>query len=226
MKPVRILLNGCSGRMGRALEEVCAQSSDVRIEHRFRRSNFGDIEDLTGKEFDVAVDFSSPEASVRLAQRMARLGRPVVCGTTGLSGRQRAELQKTSRRIPLLYSANMSLGINTMIKMLRAAGPLVGFDVALEEIHHKKKKDRPSGTAKWLHSELETSVGRKVGAPHSVRGGGHFGFHRVLLLGEEEVLEISHTALSRTLFARGAIRAAMWMRRRAPGLYSMTDVVG
>lgn len=195
----------------------------------------------------VIVDFTNPEASLGYLRVAAKTATPVVIATTGFNAKQLAEIKRLSRRTPTLLSANTSLGVNVLVSLLGSAAKMLGddYDVEIIEAHHRFKRDAPSGTAlalggsiaKALHRDLDKIGinGRKgiVGerskneiALLSVRAGDIVGEHTVIFGGIGERLEFIHRAHSRDTFARGAIRAALWLGKQKPGLYGMHDVLG
>ncbi len=193
----------------------------------------------------VAIDFSAPAATSRHAVACAAGGHALVVGTTGLGAPEQQALEAAARTIPLVFARNMSLGVTVLTELARQAATLLGtgFDVEIIEAHHRHKQDAPSGTALQLGEAVADARGQAVPAQAvtdrrgprpakaigyaSVRGGAIIGEHSVLLAGEEEVLEITHRALDRSLFARGALRAADWLGTgRSAGLYDMRDVLG
>lgn len=196
---------------------------------------------------DVAIDFTAPAATARHAAACATRGCALVVGTTGLGVPELAALEAAAARVPVLYARNMSLGVNVLTELARQAARLLGpeFDVEIVEAHHRQKVDAPSGTALQLGEAVARERGRSLAevavqgrqgiAPPrspgtigfaSVRAGTIVGDHTVVFAGEEEILEISHRATDRALFARGAVRAAEWLAGRPAGLYSMRDVLG
>lgn len=227
MKGLNLLVCGASGRMNSAVLRL------ARADRRFAtvtavpsdRSAAGFREALAAA--DIAVDFSVPKAAVAFARACAALKKPYVTGTTGLSARQNAELARLAKRIPLFYAPNMSPGMNLMFHLARvAAEALPDYDAALYEIHHTRKKDAPSGSAKRLaQAVLAARPGRKVQSV-SHRAGDVIGEHTLLLAGPQERLEITHRAQTRDVFAAGALDAAVWLRRKRPGLYDFLDLMG
>jgi 4-hydroxy-tetrahydrodipicolinate reductase len=193
---------------------------------------------------DVIIDFSSPRALVALVRAAERTHVPVVSGTTGLGDAERAALDEAARALPVLWAANMSLGIEVLAQLVRTAAKLLGDDCDIEivETHHGAKVDAPSGTALRLveaaregRAGLEARFGRQGAAgPRpkteigvmAVRGGDVIGDHTVHLLGCGERLELTHRATQRDLFARGAVRAARWLVGKPPGRYGLADVIG
>jgi 4-hydroxy-tetrahydrodipicolinate reductase len=177
-----------------------------------------------GQKPDVVIDFSLPIATAEVAKACAKHGVPLVSGVTGLDDAHMTALRKAAETIPVLYSANMSIGIQMLAKALEALKGVDGFDLAIEDIHHRHKRDHPSGTALLLNKELQKRTGREAGEIVSLRGGGVIGIHRVLALSESETLTFEHSALNRGVFARGACRAARWIHGRAPGFHGLGDL--
>jgi 4-hydroxy-tetrahydrodipicolinate reductase len=201
----------------------------------------------TGGGCDVAIDFTAPVVTERHARACAAGGHALVVGTTGLGTSQLDSLQVAARRTPVLYARNMSLGVTVLTEIVRQAVTLLGpeFDAEISEAHHRDKKDSPSGTALQLGEAIAAARGRQLtdvavyarsgmtdgraeGAIGfaSLRGGAIVGDHTVLLAGAEELLELTHRATDRGLFARGALRAAGWLVGQPKGLYSLRDVLG
>ena len=174
---------------------------------------------------DVVIDFSLPDATLEIAKTCAANGIPLVSGVTGLDTSQMKALEKAATKVPVLYSANMSIGIQMLAKALEALKGADGFDLSIEEIHHRHKKDRPSGTAILINNELKKRAGREANEIVSLRGGGVIGTHRVLAISESESLVFEHTALNRTVFAHGACRAARWVLGRGPGFHSLRETL-
>jgi 4-hydroxy-tetrahydrodipicolinate reductase len=237
-------ISGARGRMGRAVSQVLDAREDVVVATRFDR---GETPDL--KLCDVIIDFSTPEASVDLAQACAERGGPaLVIGSTGLSPEQDALIEAAAEKIAIVRSGNFSLGLNILIGLVEhAAQRLDGrdWDIEVLETHHRRKVDAPSGTALMLGEAAANGRGRDLEdlktAPYdgitgprepgkigfaSLRAGGVIGEHTVLFGSEDELLTLSHSAIDRSLFAKGAVAAAAWVRNRRPGLYDMQDVLG
>ncbi|MCA0367049.1 MAG: 4-hydroxy-tetrahydrodipicolinate reductase [Proteobacteria bacterium] len=237
-------ISGYRGRMGRAVSQVLDARDDVVVAARF---DWGETADIS--LCDVIIDFSTPDASVALAQAAAARGAPaLVIGSTGMTPEQEAEILKASETVAIVKSGNFSLGVNVLIGLVRQAAQRLDaqeWDIEITESHHRRKVDAPSGTALMLgeaaaegrFAELsdlrsppydgvqgERQPG-KIGFA-SVRAGGIIGEHSVLFASEAEVLTLSHSAIDRSLFAKGAVAAAAWVRARRPGLYDMQDVLG
>lgn len=196
---------------------------------------------------DVLIDFTFPEVTLANAAVCARLGKSMVVGSTGFTPEQRAELAAFARQVPIVSAPNMSVGVNVCFKVLKelAASLGEGFDVEIVELHHNKKKDAPSGTAVRMGEVVAEALGRdyrKVANCHregftgertkeeigmqTVRGGDIVGEHTVYFIGMGERIELTHRAMSRDMFARGAVRAAAWLGGKPAGLYDMQDVLG
>jgi len=260
---MRVAVSGAAGAMGQRMIALIASAPDMELAGAVDRPDHPDLGkdagvlarvgelgvplagELTDKP-DVAIDFSAPAATLAVARQCAGMGVPLVIGTTGLSGEERAELaEAVACSIPVLLAANMSLGVNLLLRLVEvAASALPGYDVEIIEAHHRRKKDAPSGTARELANRLLQALGRDeeallygregtVGARtseeiaiHAVRGGDIVGDHTVIFAGEGERLELTHRASSREVFAQGALRAARFLVQQGPGLYSMADVLG
>lgn len=196
---------------------------------------------------EVLIDFTWPEVTMQNLAECVRLGKSMVIGTTGLNPQQRSEVEAASRHIPIVFAPNMSVGVNVCFKLLKELAATLGddFDVEIVELHHNKKKDSPSGTAVRMGEVVAEALGRDYGkvanyhregmcgersreeiGMQTVRGGDIVGEHTVYFIGMGERIELSHRAMSRDMFARGAIRAANWLAQQAPGLYDMQDVLG
>lgn len=272
----RVTVLGASGRMGTALIRLMASGGEHQLVGALCESgdpslgrDAGQVAGLdplgilitddlaealrgsgssSGHRCHVAIDFTAPGVTERHAQACAAGAHALVAGTTGLGTTQLAALQAASRRIPVLYARNMSLGVTVLTELVRQAVTLLGpeFDVEILEAHHRDKKDSPSGTALQLGEAVAAARGQQLAAVavhgrsglaaagrtkgtiglSSVRGGAIVGDHSVLLAGAEELLELTHRATDRALFARGALRAAGWLVDKPAGLYSLREVLG
>lgn len=232
-KKAKLGLIGASGRMGQSFETLLQDSSDFEYyvgvsrskvaapkHHVAQIKNKGPLNDV-----DVWIDFSSPELIAEVLDLAVKNKRPLVIGTTGFIEKQKELIKKASLKIPILWSGNMSLGVQILLKALDAFQGIDGYDFQVEEIHHKRKKDAPSGTGIMIKTKLDEVVKQKTPEILSVRGGGIFGVHKVWAMSEEEVITIEHSALNRAVFARGALGAAKALLKKKPGLYSMKDVI-
>ncbi|WP_409019453.1 4-hydroxy-tetrahydrodipicolinate reductase [Brevundimonas vesicularis] len=237
-------ISGARGRMGRAVSQVLDARADVVVATRFDRGETPGL-DLC----DVIIDFSTPAASVELARACAeRSGPALVIGSTGFTPEQEAALAAAGARVAIVKSGNFSLGVNMLIGLVRNAAQRLNprdWDIEVTEAHHRRKVDSPSGTALMLGEAA--ADGRRVdladvrSAPYDgvqgprqegsigfsvIRGGGIIGEHSVMFASDDEVLTLSHSAIDRSLFAKGAVAASAWVRSRKPGLYDMQDVLG
>ena len=223
MKKIKIGLVGASGRMGQEIAGVIEKSSSCELFYPLNRKDKLDAKKAA--KVDVWIDFSSPEAFEGVLQMAVKNKTPVVCGTTGFTAKEKALLPKFGKQIPLLWSSNMSLGVAVLNEALKNFAAISHFDYQIEEIHHNRKKDKPSGTAITLQENLEKAVGRKLPEPLAIRGGGVFGVHKIFAMSDEEVITFEHSALNRTVFAKGAVQAAEWLVKQKPGQYQIRDVL-
>jgi len=246
-------MHGCNGHMGQVISGLAAEDPETEIVagvDPFKGPEntypvFANIAECD-VDADVVIDFSNAMAVDGLLEVCGQRGIPVVLCTTGLSGEQLREVEKTSARTAVLKSANMSLGINLLMKLLKeAAGVLApaNFDIEIVERHHNQKLDAPSGTAIALADAVNEGLERKysynfdrskdrkkrehdeIGIA-SVRGGNIVGDHEVIFAGTDEVIEFRHTAFSKGVFGKGALEAAKFLAGKGPGLYDMSDVIG
>jgi 4-hydroxy-tetrahydrodipicolinate reductase len=235
----RVHVHGASGRLGQAIVRV------AESEGKYRLSLSGRNDDLAPllADAEVAIDVSQPEGSLKIAEVCAAGRKPLVIGTTGHSAVQLVELR--SKAIPILLAPNFSVGVNLLFWLTEKAAAILGpeYDAEIVEMHHRLKKDSPSGTAKRLgeiiseardqkHSVQHGRVGivgprpeNEIGM-HAVRGGDIVGEHIIYFAGAGERLELAHRASSRETFARGALRAADWLIGKPVGWYEMADVLG
>lgn len=249
---VRLIISGCNGRMGRVVETICSADPEFEIAAGIDLLGAGDRDfpvcsspaEFQG-EADVVVDFSSPAALEGLLEFGMERHIPLVLATTGYSEEQLAAIDRAAAVIPIFRSANMSLGVNVLLGLVRSAARALneGYDLEIVERHHNKKVDAPSGTALMIADAAaevlpyepeyvydRQSVRRARGKTEigisSVRGGGIVGDHEVIFAGRDEVIELRHTAMSRDVFASGAVRAARFLASvEKPGLYSMSDLL-
>ena len=198
------------------------------------------------QESDILIDFTFPEVTLKNAAVCCELGKRMIIGSTGFTPQQRAELARYAEAIPIVFAPNMSVGVNVCFKILKDIAKTLGddFDVEIVELHHNRKKDSPSGTAVRMGEIAAEALGRdyrNVANYHregmcgershdeigmqTVRGGDIVGEHTVYFIGMGERIELTHRAMSRDMFARGAVRAATWLADKSPGLYDMQDVL-
>jgi 4-hydroxy-tetrahydrodipicolinate reductase len=224
--PVRLLLIGTAGRMGKTVRDLATNDPNIDI---VGQCDLGDPIELAMKNCDVAIDFSHANAIDEVCRAALQHGKSLVIGTTGHSQEQRRTIEKTAESLPIVFASNFSVGVNVLFWLTRKAAQLLehDFDPEIIETHHKTKKDAPSGTAKTLAEVLKTAQKIQNEIPiQSIRKGEVVGEHTVIFSGPGERLEFTHRAASREIFARGALRAAHWIMGRPPGLYTMQDVLG
>lgn len=251
--PVKIAIAGALGRMGRAVAAACEGRDDVTVVARYERpgvegQGLVSLDEALGLA-DAVIDFTTPEASVALAEKAAgRGGVALVIGSTGLSQDQTRRIDEAASRIAIVRAGNFSLGVNLLMGMVRQAAAALDprdFDIEIFEAHHRRKVDSPSGTALMLGEAAADGRGvaladvmqparHGLNGPRSegeigfsvLRGGGIIGEHSVTFASEEEILTFSHSARDRGLFARGALAAAKWAAGRKAGAFDMQDVLG
>jgi len=224
--PVRVLLIGAAGRMGKTIADLANGDPKIDI---IARCDLGDPTERAMRNCDVAIDFSHAGAITEICAAALQHRKPLVIGTTGHSTEQRGTIEETAQSLPIVFASNFSVGVNVLFWLTRKAAEQLGgdFDVAIVETHHKMKKDAPSGTAKTLAEVLKGTKKTKREIPiQSIREGDVVGEHTINFIGPAERLELTHRAASREIFARGALRAAQWIISQSPGLYSMQDVLG
>jgi 4-hydroxy-tetrahydrodipicolinate reductase len=243
MSALKVLINGAKGRMGQALISCASADPELTVGAALNRGD-----DLTGSlsAVDAVIDFTLADATAAVTQACVQARKPLVIGTTGQDEATREAIKVAARTIPIVFAPNFSVGVNTLFWLTRKAAEILGpdFDLEVVEMHHRLKKDSPSGTARRL-AEILTEVrglqyegdvrhGREglVGertrteiGMHAVRGGDVVGDHTVIYANVGERVELTHKASSRDTFAKGALRAAKWAVGQAPGLYDMQDVL-
>ncbi|MBU2600050.1 4-hydroxy-tetrahydrodipicolinate reductase [bacterium] len=264
---MKIIVTGAAGRMGLSIITALYQDPELlltgvveRKEHKYINQDIGilagigntglivadNLEEIIG-EGDVLIDFTTPQATIEHLKYAYGYQKKMVIGTTGLSDDQITQIKECSQKIAVVFSPNMSIGVNLLFKITEEVTKILGpeFDIEILEAHHHHKKDAPSGTAKKLAEIVALSLNRdlkKVGIYGreglvgerkeeeigilSVRGGDIVGEHNVIFAGEGERLELIHKAHSRMTFAKGALKAAKWLSNKSCGLYNMNDVLG
>jgi 4-hydroxy-tetrahydrodipicolinate reductase len=224
--PVRVLLVGAAGRMGKTVLDLATSDPNIEIVAQY---DLGDSIEAPMKNCDVIVDFSHAQAIDEICRAALQHSKALVIGTTGHSQEQRRTIEEAARSLPIVFASNFSVGVNVLFWLTRKAAELLGrdFNPQIIETHHKMKKDAPSGTAKTLAELLKAAQKIQNEIPiQSIREGEVVGEHTVIFTGPSERLELTHRADSREIFALGALRAAHWIMGRPPGLYSMQDVLG
>lgn len=248
----RAIMNGCNGKMGQCITGICAQDPDIEIVAGIDTYDgikndypiFASLKECT-VDADVIIDFSNAKAVDALLAYGVEKQIPIVLCTTGLSEQQLADVEKAYEKVAILKSANMSLGINTLMELLKKAAQVfapAGFDMEIVEKHHNQKLDAPSGTALALadamneamdntysykldrSSERKKRDAKEIGI-QAVRGGSIVGEHEVIFAGTDEVIEFKHTAYSKAIFGKGAVEAAKFLKGKPAGMYDMHDVI-
>ena len=249
---VKIIMHGCNGHMGQVISGIVEKDPDAEIvagidiadQGKNSYPVFTDI-DACQVEADAIIDFSSAKATDKLLEYSAARQIPVVLCSTGLSQEQLAKVEETSKKVAVLKSANMSLGINTLLKLVQDAAKVLataGFDMEIVEKHHRLKVDAPSGTALALADSINEAMDNKYHYVYdrsqkrekrddkeigisAVRGGTIVGEHEIIFAGQDEVIEFKHTAYSKAIFGKGAIEAAKYLAGKPAGRYDMADVI-
>lgn len=250
---IRVIMHGCNGKMGQVITGICKEDAELEIVAGIdvvdNRNNgypvFTNISDCQ-VEADVIIDFAAAAAVDNLLDYAVEKQIPVVLCTTGLSPEQLNRVSICAEKVAILKSANMSLGINTLLKLLKDAANVfapAGYDIEIVEKHHNQKVDAPSGTALALadaindarenayeyvydRSQVRQKREKKEIGISAVRGGTIVGEHEVIFAGIDEVIEFKHTAYSKSVFAKGAVEAAKYLAGKPSGLYDMADVIG
>ncbi len=248
----RVIMHGCNGRMGQMISGLCTADPEIEIvagvdtytEQKNDYPVFASI-DQCDVAADAIIDFSNASAVDGLIDYCEAKQIPVVLCSTGLSEEQLAKVDEASKKVAVLKSANMSLGINTLMSLLKQAVKVLapaGFDVEIVEKHHNQKLDAPSGTALALADSINEAMDNRYEYVYdrsdrrakrdkkelgisAVRGGTIVGEHEVIFAGTDEVIEFKHTAYSRAVFGKGAIQAAKFLHGKAAGYYDMSDVI-
>jgi 4-hydroxy-tetrahydrodipicolinate reductase len=222
--PVRVLLIGAAGRMGKTVLNLAESDREIEIA---AQCDLGDPIEPAMKNCDVAIDFSQADSTDEICRAALNHGKPLVIGTTGHSQQQRKTIEETAHSVPIVLASNFSVGVNVLFWLTQKAAELLDEDFTPEivETHHTMKKDAPSGTAKTL-AEILKPVRKSEIRIESIREGDVVGEHTVIFNGSDESLELTHRAANRRIFAAGALRAAKWIINKPPGLYSMQNVLG
>ena len=246
-----IILSGCNGKMGQVIARLLSHDDDAKVIFGYdinteMKNVFPVFSDFSETELkgDVVIDFSHPSSFESVVNYCRETKTSLVMATTGLSDEQKEELNKLSKEVAVFFSANMSIGVNLLVDLVKKATAILGdaFDIEIIEKHHNQKIDAPSGTALMIADEISSvtefspeyvydrhSVRKKrtsheIGI-HAVRGGTVVGEHDVIFAGNDEIIEIKHTATSKEIFATGSIRAAKFIKDIKAGMYNMTDLI-
>jgi 4-hydroxy-tetrahydrodipicolinate reductase len=235
---IKLGIAGVGGKMGRRIFELARRDKDFEVTLALERKGLP----IIGREIsavkissnpdgifliDVFIDFTTPEATATNIDYVAKYKKAAVVGTTGLNETQIEKIEEISRSVPIVFSPNMSVGVNVLFSILPEITKKLGpdYNIQIIEAHHKTKKDAPSGTARRFGQILADATGRQIPI-HALRLGDIVGEHSVIFCGNSERIEITHRAHSRDLFVLGALKAARWIADKPPGLYSMQDVLG
>ncbi len=249
----KIVMYGCNGKMGQVISQLAKEMEQVKIVAGIDQYDgikneypvYKTLEDCK-EDFDVIIDFSNAKAVNTLLEYCKENKKPVVLCTTGLSEEQIKFVEEVSKETAVLRSANMSLGVNTLLKLVQAAAKVLataGFDMEIVEKHHNQKVDAPSGTAlafaealneamnneyyyQYDRSQIREKRDKKEIGISAVRGGTIVGEHEVIFAGTDEVIEFKHTAYSKAIFGKGALEAAVFLAKKPAGLYNMSHVIG
>ena len=255
MKKINLAISGCMGRMGQQLIKSSKKNNNFKLvtitENRLVNKKFNGIRpelnsDIAFKKTDVIIDFTVPKCTLEILRIAAKLKKKVVIGTTGFNRNQENQIKKYSKKIPILKAGNMSLGINLLMYLTEIASKSLNEEYLSKifEVHHKHKKDYPSGTALMLgkgiadgkNKNLYNLIGKKFlnkkSIPYgkkinfnSIRKGEIIGEHEVKFSSGKEIITLNHEAFDRTLYSDGALTASKWLMKKKPGLYSMRDLL-
>ncbi|MEZ0537421.1 4-hydroxy-tetrahydrodipicolinate reductase [Caldicellulosiruptoraceae bacterium PP1] len=248
---LKVLLNGCNGKMGKVVSTAALNFEDIKIvagldineTRNFDYPVFSNCDQIN-IDFDCIIDFSIPEATLRVLDYAVKMKKPIVVATTGFSSEQKEKIIEASKHIPVFWSYNMSLGVNLVMNLIQKAYKTLGksFDIEIIEKHHNQKIDAPSGTALMLadainevannsfeyiydrHNKRKKRNVSEIGI-HSIRGGTIVGEHSVIFAGQDEIIEIKHTAMSKEIFAYGALNASKFITKQKAGIYNMSDLI-
>ncbi len=248
---INVLMSGCNGKMGQVISKLSQDYTNLKISAGYDVYDgiknyypvYTKLSDIK-EDIDVIIDFSNPAALEGLIKYAGSNNTPLILATTGFSSEQIELIYNTSKEIPIFYSANMSLGINLLIDLVKKAAKVLegAFDIEIIEKHHNQKLDAPSGTALAIADSINSVLNEKqmyvydrhttrakrtrneMGI-HAIRGGTIAGEHTVIFAGNDEILEIKHTAISKEILATGALKAAQYMYKKPAGLYQMDDMI-
>lgn len=236
---IKLAISGCQGRMGQRILDLAVKEKVFKISCLLENKNRPDFKEtvlnfpvtvaldaLKGSQ--VLIEFTTPEATLEHLKACQKYGVGMVIGTTGLTPAQVAQIKKASAKIPVVFSSNMSVGVNLVFGLIRRAGLITGkdYDMYLTETHHVHKKDAPSGTAKTMAEIAEAAAKSKIRDIASIREGEVIGDHTITFDSGVDRIAISHHAKTRDIFAQGALVAAKFLAKKKKGLFNMQDVLG
>ncbi len=234
---IKLAVCGAAGRMGSRIIALAKLDKAISVNLALERPNFSkeavqvegiritdEIDKLS--DVDCVIDFSQPGATLEHLKKCVSFKKPMVIGTTGFSEQEVGLIKEASKTIPIVFSPNMSIGVNVVFKVLKdLASTLKGYQIKIIEAHHTHKKDAPSGTAKKIAQIIENASGSKVSGIESIREGEIVGDHEIIFDAEFDTITLKHSAKSRDIFASGALAAAKWVINKKKGLFSMEDCI-
>lgn len=236
---VKLAVSGCLGRMGQAITRLALQDNQLQLAALLERPGLEKEKSPAPgikissaadalKGCDVLIEFTQPEATIQNLKTCLQYGVRMVIGTTGLNPEQIKEIKNASRKIPIVFSSNMSVGVNLVFRLTQMVAEKTGpsYKFRITEAHHIHKKDSPSGTAKTIAEIAEKFSGREIEKIDAIREGEIIGDHKIVFESDEDIITIEHHAKNRDIFAKGALVAAKFLKDKKTGLYSMQDVLG
>ena len=236
---IKLAISGCQGRMGQRILDLAQKAKTFQISCLLENKDRPEVKDTTQgfpvyfdtsalKGSKVLIEFTTPEATLEHLKACQKYGVGMVIGTTGLTPAQVTQIKKSAAKIPIVFSSNMSVGVNLVFGLIRRAGLITGkdYDMYLTETHHVHKKDAPSGTAKTMAEIAEAAAKNKVRDIASIREGEVIGDHTITFDSGVDRIAISHHAKTRDIFAQGALVAAKFLSKKKKGLFNMQDVLG
>jgi 4-hydroxy-tetrahydrodipicolinate reductase len=237
MVVIRLAVSGACGKMGSRIIALASKENDFRLVVALEAKGHPQIgKPIEGvkisdnsdeiKNADCLIEFTNPVATIEHSGLALKYKKPMVIGTTGLNEDEKARIKKAAQEIPIVFSPNMSIGVNLLFRLVKeTASRLSDYNAGITEAHHVYKKDAPSGTAKRLAEIIKENSGKEVGNIRSIREGEIVGDHKVVFDSPFDTVELSHSAKTRDIFAKGALEAARFIVKQGPGLYDMQDVL-
>jgi 4-hydroxy-tetrahydrodipicolinate reductase len=236
---INLAISGACGKMGSRIVALALQNKNLKVVVCLERKGYPEVGKAVGgitisdnpddiKNADCLIEFTNPEATIEHLEFALRYKKPMVIGTTGLTGEQIDAIKDAAQKIPIVFSPNMSIGVNLIFRLVKDVAEKLSRDysVNIVEAHHIHKKDAPSGTAKKIAQIIKEISGKEVDDIKSIREGEIIGDHEVIFESILDTIKLSHSAKTRDIFAQGALEAAKWVVKRKAGLYDMQDVLG
>ncbi|MCQ9207144.1 MAG: 4-hydroxy-tetrahydrodipicolinate reductase [Omnitrophica bacterium] len=230
---IRIVVSGALGRMGKRIIALAEKDPALKVIGRIEKEANRELGIAGGlneikSDYDCIIDFTTPKASLECAEAAKKLRKAIVIGTTGLALREIAHLREIGKTIPVVFSPNMSVGVNVLFNLIEITCATLGggYKVGIKEAHHVHKKDKPSGTSKLMQDIVMQKMGKNNVPCESIREGEIIGDHDIVFESEVDTLKISHSAKTRDIFALGALKAAKFAAKKKNGFFSMQDVLG